>query len=289
MKYAYYNSCSLRSTGKEYDRSLRAVCDKLGIELVELKDWICCGSTLAHNVSHLLSLALPMQNLAEVEKSGFNKLLIPCTACYSRFKIAQYETEENPELKAEVEDIIEYKFKDKVEVLHSLEVFSQEAILSQLKQLVTRDLSHLKVVSYYGCLLVRPPKIIQFADECEYPVTMDKILGAVGIKTLDWSFKTECCGGSLSITKPDVVVELSQRIFDNAKAVGADAISVPCTFCHLNLDTRQGEIEKKYQLSYKLPIFYFTQLVALALGVPGDELLLKKHFVGTKDVLEKVA
>lgn len=289
MKYAYYNSCSLRSTGKEYDRSLRAVCDKLGIELAELKDWICCGATLAHNVSNLLALSLPMKNLAEVEKSGFDKLLVPCTACYSRFKIAQYEMENNAELKAEVEDVIEYKFKGKVQVLHPLEVLSQEDILEKLKQLVKKDLSHLKVVGYYGCLLLRPPKMIGFADNYEYPVTMDKILGAVGIKTLDWSFKTECCGGSLSITKPDIVIELSQRIFDNAKAVGAEAISVPCTFCHLNLDTRQGEIEKHYGLSYQLPIFYFTQLVALALGVPGNELLLKKHFVGTDGVLQKVA
>lgn len=288
MKYAYYNSCSLRSTGKEYDRSLRTVCDKLDIELVEPEDWICCGSTIAHNVSRLLSLALPLKNLAEIEKSGFNEVIVPCTACYSRFKFAQYEVEENPELKAEVEGIIEYKFKDKVKVYHPLEVMSSEPVLSRLKQLVKRDLSHLKVVSYYGCLLVRPPKITKFADDYEYPVTMDKILKAVGITTLDWSHKTECCGGSLALTKLDVAIRLTKTLLESAAAVGADAIALPCTFCHLNLDTRQGEIAKKYGVSYKLPIFYFTELVSLALGVSEKELLLKKHFVDTRSVLKKV-
>jgi heterodisulfide reductase subunit B len=131
--------------------------------------------------------------------------------------------------------------------------------------------------------------MVGFKDNFENPQTMDRVLMAADIKTLDWSFKTECCGGSLSITKPDIVCELSQRIFDNAKAVGAEVISVPCTFCHLNLDTRQGEIEKRYGESYQLPILYFTQLLALALGVPSSELLLNKHFVDTRKVLEKVA
>jgi heterodisulfide reductase subunit B len=230
-----------------------------------------------------------MRNLAEVEKDGFDKLLIPCTACYARFKIAQYELEHSPELKEEVEDIIEYKFKGNVEVVHPLEALSKQDVLNKIKEMVVKDLSKLKVVSYYGCLLLRPPKMVGFKDNFENPQTMDRVLMAADIKTLDWSFKTECCGGSLSITKPDIVCELSQRIFDNAKAVGAEVISVPCTFCHLNLDTRQGEIEKRYGESYQLPILYFTQLLALALGVPGSELLLNKHFVDTRNVLEKVA
>jgi len=289
MRYAYYKSCSLRSTGREYDRSLRDVCDRVGIELVEQKDWICCGSTLAHNVSRLLSLALPLKNLALIEKSGFNQVMVPCAACYNRFKVAQYEVGEDPELKAEVEDIIEYKFRGKVKVYHPLEVLSSEAVLSRLSQLVKRDLSSLKVVSYYGCLLVRPPKITQFGDVGEYPQTMDRILRAVGISTLDWSYKTECCGGSLLVTKPEAVVRLTQRILEDARAVGAEAIAVPCTFCHLNLDIRQQEIGKKYNVSYQLPIFYFTELVSLALGTPEDKLLLKMHFVDTRTVLQKVA
>ncbi|MES0329419.1 MAG: CoB--CoM heterodisulfide reductase iron-sulfur subunit B family protein [Dehalococcoidales bacterium] len=287
MKYAYYNSCSLRSTGREYDKSLRAVFKKLDIELVEPKNWICCGSTLAHNVSRLLSLALPLQNLAEIQKEGFDAVVVPCTACYSRFKIAQYEIAENSEMAAEVEEVIEYRFEKKVKVLHPLEVLSSEPVISRLPELVEKDLSSLKVVSYYGCLMLRPPEIMEF-DICEYPQTMDKILNAVGIPTLDWSHKTECCGGSLSITRPEIVRKLSRDLLEDAKAVGAEAISVPCTFCHLNLDVRQEEIEKEHNVSYRLPILYFTELVALAMGVPERDLLLKMHFVDSESVLQKV-
>jgi heterodisulfide reductase subunit B len=288
MRYAYYNSCSLRSTGKEYDKSLRAVFNKLDIELVEPKNWVCCGSTLAHNISRLLSLALPLKNLAEIQKEGFDAVVVPCTACYSRFKTAQYEIAENPEMAAEVEEVIEYRFTEKVKVLHPLEVLSTEPVISRLPELVEKDLSGLKVVSYYGCLMLRPPEIMEF-DICEYPQTMDKILNAVGIPTLDWSHKTECCGGSLSITRPEIVRKLSRDLLDDAKAVGAEAISVPCTFCHLNLDVRQEEIEKEHNVSYRLPVLYFTELMALAMGVPEKDLLLKMHFVDTKSILEKVA
>jgi len=287
MKYAYYNSCSLRSTGREYDKSLRAVFNKLDIELVEPKNWICCGSTLAHNISRLLSLVLPLQNLAEIQKDGFDSVVVPCTACYSRFKTAQYEIVENPEMAAQVEEVIEYRFEKKVKVLHPLEVLSSEPVISRLPKLVEKDLSGLKVVSYYGCLMLRPPEIMEF-DICEYPQTMDKILNAVGIPTLDWSHKTECCGGSLSITRPEIVRKLSRDLLEDAKAVGAEAISVPCTFCHLNLDVRQEEIEKEHNVSYRLPILYFTELVALAMGVPEKDLLLKMHFVDSESVLQKV-
>jgi len=288
MKYAYYNSCSLRTTGKEYDRSLRAVCEKAGIELVELENWNCCGATLAHHISRLLHIALPMKNLAEVEKLGLKEVIVPCTACFSRFKFAQHEIADNPELAAEIEDIIEHKFESEIKVYHPLEVFSRDDVLSKLAGLVKRELKDLKVACYYGCYLLRPPKIMEF-DVCEYPQSMDKVLKAVGIYTLDWSCKTDCCGGSFSVTRPEVVLKLTNNILEGAKAAGANAIAVPCTFCHLNLDTRQQEIEKKYQVNYDLPIFYFTQLVGLALGIPDEELLLKMHFVDTKRVLQGVS
>ena len=283
MRYAYYQSCSLRTSGREYDRSLRAVFQKLGIELVEQMDWLCCGSTLAHNVSQLLSLALPMKNLALIGQAGFNAVIIPCTACYSRFKFAQYETRESPELAAKVEAVIEQKISP-VKVLHPLEVLSSEEVLARIKSLVKRPIPAAKVACYYGCLLVRPPQVMQF-DICEYPQTMDRILAAAGITTLDWSHKVECCGGSLSLTKPEAVLKLTGHVLEDAKAVGATAISVPCTFCQLNIDSRQQEIERQQGVKYNMPVFYFTELLALALDVPDNRLLLDKHFVNTGTLL----
>ena len=287
MKYAYYPGCSLHSTAKEYDKSLRAVCEKVGIELKEVKNWICCGSTPAHATSKLLSLALPLKNLAEIEKGGFREVIVPCAACFSRFKIARHEVDNEPQLAAEVEGIINYRFSNGGKVYHPLEVLSNNTELSRLTKLVKNDLSELKVVCYYGCLLTRPPKVMEF-DVCEYPQSMDKILHALGMSTLDWSYKTDCCGASFSLTKTEIVLKLSRDILEGAKSVGADAIVVACPLCHLNLDSRQEEIEKKYQVTYHLPIFYFTQLVGISLDIPAKKLLLKRHLVDTKDVLEKV-
>jgi len=287
MKYAYYPGCSLHSTAKEYDRSLRAVCEKIGIELEEVKNWICCGSSWAHPTSRLLSLALPLKNLAEIEKSGFREVIVPCAACFSRFKIALHEINNEPQLAAEVEGIIEHKFKDGVKVYHPLDILSSNAELSKLTELVKNDLSGLKVVCYYGCLLTRPPKVTEF-DVCEYPQSMDKILQALGMSTLDWSYKTDCCGASFALTRTEIVLKLSHDILEGAKSVGADAIAVACPMCHANLDTRQEEIEKEYQTTYHLPILYFTQLMGLAFGIPEEKLLLRSHLVDTEDVLEKV-
>jgi len=287
VKYAYYPGCSLHSTAKEYDRSLCAVYEKVGIELEEVKNWICCGSSWAHPTSKLLSLALPLKNLAEIENGGFREVIVPCVECFSRFKAALYEIADKPKLATEVEGIIEHKFTGEIKVYHPLDILSSNTALSQLTKLVKNDLSELKVVCYYGCLLTRPPKVTQF-DDCEYPQSMDKILQALGVSTLDWSYKTDCCGASFALTRTEIVLKLSRDILEGAKSVGADAIVVACPMCHSNLDTREEEIEEKYQVTYHLPILYFTQLMGLAFDIPEEKLLLKSHLVDTEDVLEKV-
>ena len=125
-------------------------------------------------------------------------------------------------------------------------------------------------------------------DECEYPMAMDNLLRSLGIETLDWSYKTDCCGGALAMTRTDVVLKLTHDILEEAKAVGANAIAVGCPLCHVNLDTRQTEVEQEYGVQYGLPVFYFTQLMGLAMGVAGDKLGLQKHFVSTDGLLSGV-
>ncbi|PPD58904.1 CoB--CoM heterodisulfide reductase iron-sulfur subunit B family protein [Dehalogenimonas etheniformans] len=286
MRYAYFNSCSLRASGKEYSQSLLRLFKLIGIETEELKNWMCCGSTLAHNTSVMLADTLPLKNLAEVQRAGFNDMVVPCTACYNRFKVAQYEDQGDRRLKREIEEIIGHKFEHPVSVVHPLEILSSEQNLAKLKSMVKRDMSHVTVAAYYGCLLVRPHKETAFRDNPEYPITMDRILNAVGIKTVDWSHKVECCGGSLSLTRPDAVLKLTSHILDNARDSGATAVSVPCTFCQLNLDIRQNDLNKLGR-NYDMPIFYFTELLSLALGVPEKELMLNKHFVETESLLVK--
>jgi heterodisulfide reductase subunit B len=290
MKYGYYPGCSLDSTAKEYDHSLRAVCTRLGIELVEIKNWFCCGSTPAHCVSvdGLLSAALSLGNLAIMREMGFQEVVVPCPSCFSRFKSALYNVGKQPALREEVEQMIKDGWYDSVKVYHPLQIFSEESQLAKISSLVKQELASLKVVCYYGCLLTRPPKVAQF-DTCEYPESMDRVLRALGIATLDWCYKTDCCGASFALTRTDIVLKLSHEILEGAKSVGADMIVVACPLCQINLDIRQEEIERTYGTDYKLPILYFTQLMGISFGLSPRELLLGKHFVDATRKLEEVS
>jgi len=283
-KYAYYPGCSLHSTGSEYDVSFRAVCEKIGIEIEEIEGWICCGTSPAHSSSKLLSLALPFENLCLADKMGMTDVVAPCASCFARLRTAAFEANEDPELAGQISEALDKPLPKSMNILSPIEIFHGR---EDIGATVTKDLSGLKVACYYGCLLTRPSKIMQF-DECEYPMAMDELLGSMGITTLDWSHKTECCGGALAMTRTDVVLKLTRDILEEAKAVGANAIAVACPLCHVNLDTRQEEVEQEYGVKYGLPIFYFTELMALAMGVPSDELGLKKHFVGTDELLSAV-
>jgi heterodisulfide reductase subunit B len=284
-KYAYYPGCSLHSTGSEYDASFRAVCNKAGIDIEEIKGWVCCGTSPAHCSSKLLSLALPYENLCLAEKMGASDVVAPCAACFARLRTAMYEADEDPEVARQISEALERPLPKSINVLSPLQIFCEK---EDLADMVSKELPGLKVVCYYGCLLTRPSKVMQF-DECEYPMAMDDLLRSMGITTLDWSYKTECCGGALAMTRTDVVLKLTHDILEEAKAVGANAIAVGCPLCHVNLDTRQEEVEQEYGVKYGLPIFYFTQLMALAMGVPSDELGLKKHFVDTGELLSAVS
>jgi heterodisulfide reductase subunit B len=286
MKYAYYPGCSLHQSGEEYDHSLHAVCDKLDVELVEIKKWVCCGSTAAHNKSKLLGSALPMANLALLPKMDLDEAVVPCPECFSKLKTAQHNVKEDKKLKKDVADVIQTECNEDALVSHPLKILAEEPLLSKIPTVVERDLSNLKVVCYYGCLITRPAKIAQF-DDCEYPETMDRVLRAAGITTLDWPYKTSCCGASLAMSKPDIVVNLSHKLIEGAKEVGADAIAVACPFCHMNLDARQPDMEKEYGTAPQMPILYFTQLMGYSFGLSTDELLVDKHMTDTQSIFEK--
>jgi len=284
LKYAYYPGCSLHSMGAEYDSSFRAVCDKLGLDITEVEGWICCGTTPAHCTSKLLSLALPMQNLCAVEKMGLDKVVAPCASCFSRLKAAQHETAADPAMERQVREVLDAPLPTSVQVVNPLEMFLNNVDFGGV---VAREFADLKVVCYYGCLLTRPPKVMEF-DDCEYPMSMDKLLRSLGMTTLDWSYKTDCCGGAVSATETDIVLKLTRDILEEAQAVGANAIAVACPLCHTNLDTRQEEVQQKYDTRFNLPIFYFTQLMALALGIAPDKLGLHKHFVSSEELLQGI-
>ncbi len=277
MKFAYYPGCSLHSTAKEYNISARRVCRDLGVTLEELPDWNCCGSTPAHSTDHLLSIALPARNLAISEAIGMD-LVAPCAACFNRLKTAQVEMAEDPQLAAEVNKVTGMDYKGGVQVLSLVDVIVNQVGIDNIKPLVKRQLSGLKVAAYYGCLMVKPPKLVQF-DDPENPHFLDDLMQGLGAETVEWPFKTECCGASLAVSRTDIVVKLANDILGMAKANGANCIVTACPLCQANLDMRQMEAEKKYGTAYHLPVFYFTELLGIALGHRPGQLGIDKHMV----------
>ncbi len=285
MKYAYYPGCSLNSTGIEYDQSTRAVAKHLGVQLEEIDDWNCCGASAAHNTSHLLSVALPARTLALAEKQGLD-VAVPCAACFNRMKSAQVEVRESSKMRDTVNDVISMDYSAKYEVKALLDVLVNEIGIEKIKEAVTRPLSGLRVASYYGCLLVSPPKTTCF-DDPEDPKTMDKLVEALGAEPITWSYKVECCGAGHSTTKPTVGIPMIKDILANAKLNGANCILTACPLCFLNLDMRQGEAGKLAKEGFYLPAFYFTQLMGLAIGYSPKEMGLQKHFIDPMKLLNE--
>jgi len=286
MKYAYFPGCSLHSTAKEYDLSTKAVAGTLGIELAEIPDWVCCGATPAHLTLHLLSLALPVKNLLAAKKLGNYEVATCCAACFSRLKIANKFMAEDAEHRKKVEEIVGAQYSGEVKIRHFLDILVNVFGLKNIRERVTKKISGLKVACYYGCLLTRPPGVMQL-DDVEEPHLIDDLMKVIGVEPVQWPYKTECCGASFSLTKTDIVLKLSADILQMASDEGAQAIVVACPLCQSNLDLRQGMINKKYKKNFNMPIFYFTQLLGLALGISPEKLGFEKHIVNPLPLLKE--
>lgn len=278
---AYYPGCSLESTATEYDESTKAIAEALGLNLIEPDGWVCCGSSPGHKADPEAALRLPMENLALVEKSGFKEVTMPCASCFNRHKAAQFEIRNHDGAKEKMDEVLNYEYQDSVQVTTLAEAIFKHVEPDQLSQKVEKPLEGLKVVCYYGCLLTRPPEVTEAAHP-ENPTDMDELMTAMGAESIDWSYKTACCGASHSAVRPDIVVDLSGKIVNHARDAGADAVVVACPLCHLNLDARQMQME----VDEPMPILYFTQLMALALGLPEKTAMLKKNLVDPRPILE---
>lgn len=281
MRYAFFPGCSLEGTAKDFNRSTLAVAGKVGLEMPEIKDWICCGSTAAHSSNPLLADALPAHNL---RAAAGEPVAVACAACYSRLKMANHHIAADESVRAEVAAAVGGDYDGQTPVRHLLEILGRD-MDQEVSAAITRPLTGLKVACYYGCLLTRPPEVTQF-DDPENPTLMDRLLGIAGATVIDWPHKTECCGASFSIADSSIVVELSDKILAMAKAAGVDCIATACPLCQLNLDMRQKDVEAKYGRRYDMPIFYFTQLLGLAMGCSASELSLDSLIVDPHELLE---
>jgi heterodisulfide reductase subunit B len=289
-RYAFYPGCTLHSTGIEFGVSAELVCHALGLEMVEIDDWNCCGASSAHSMDHTLFLALPARNLAQAQKVGLADLAIPCAACYSRLAAADLALREDATFRAEMEAKLNFAYEGRVRPRNLLDIMANDVSKEQLAARVKKPLAGLKVVSYYGCLLIRPPQYTARWDDPEHPQSMDYVLRLMGAEVVPWSYGVECCGGSLTLNRSDVVVHLVDRLARAAREAGAEAMVTACPMCMANVDGRQlyrdgPPIPRPPRPDYEpLPIFYFTELMALAYGLSLKK-VLGKHLVDPRPLL----
>lgn len=276
--YSYYPGCSLSGTARDYDVSTRLVFQTLGLELRELDGWACCGASAAKSNSRLLGIALPGRVLQQAEEANL-PLTTPCPECYSRLRFAAHEMKDES-TRRQVSEVLEKDIRNDTVVEPTLKIiWEYEGDLN-----IKRSLQGLRAVAYYGCLFVRPKAVAAFDDE-ENPRSMDDVTARLGVEMLDWGLRTECCGAYLSIPKPEVVLRLAHRLLTAAKRAGAECIVVACPMCQANLDVKQKAVESHYGIKLDLPVVYFTQLMALAMGFSAEEVLLDKHLTDAMPLL----
>jgi heterodisulfide reductase subunit B len=278
MDFSYYPGCSLHATAVEYNDSVQAVFATLEVALHELEDWNCCGASSAHSMNRALSLALPARNLAIAQQAG-RDVVMPCAACFNRHKTADHEMRTREERRTFIEETVDFEFTGAVAVRPLLDVIGNAIGLERIESRVTRPLTGLKVVGYYGCLLVRPPEVTQFENP-ENPTLMNRVLTTIGADARPWSYATDCCGGGLTLTKTDVATRLVNRLAEHAREAGADAIVTSCPLCQMNLEMNQKGAEQP------VPIFYFTELVGLAFGLDEARSWWGKHLIDPSGLLQ---
>ena len=284
--FAYYPGCSGLGTSREYDISTRAVCAALGLKLVDIPDWSCCGSSPAHMVDHFFSAALAARNLELVKTMGMDTAVTPCPSCLTNLKTATHRMKGSA-FREKVNHLLDKPHNDSVTTLSVLQLLVESTGVEAIAAMVRRPLKGIRLVPYYGCIMNRPPEIMAF-DDPENPMAMDHIITALGAETVSFPLKVECCGASYGVTRKDIVARLSGRLLACAGELGAEAMVVACPMCQMNLDLRQEQVRQATGVNFRMPVLYFTQLMGFALGLPDEDLGLDKLCVSPLPLLSKV-
>jgi len=282
--YSYFPGCCMHDDSPMYDTSARAVAQVLDMELIELDDWNCCGSTPYTVVDELSAFCCCARNLALAEKRGFD-LVAACSDCYLILNRTDQHFKEYPEIKIKINEALAaggLEYHGTVKVRHILDVFANDVSMEDIKAKVKVDLGGLKVAPYYGCQVVRPTPNF---DDPEYPQSLERIIDSLGAQSINYPLKTRCCGGSLILSEEDIALGLMHKLLDNALVNGADCIVTVCPFCQLNIDAYQSMVNKKFKTNFNLPILFFTQLMGIAFGIEGKAVGLKYNIVPANKVL----
>jgi len=287
MKLLYYPGCTLKTSAKNLEKSAYAIMEALGHEMVEMEDWNCCGVASSLTDDDLMHHLAPLRNLIHVEDEGEDKIITLCDMCCNTLKQTNYRVKEIPDDLETLNLFMdrENDYKGTVKVIHFLEFLRDEVGFDVLKKMVKNPLKDLKIMPYYGCMLLRPREVA--IDDAEEPTIMSDLLTALGAEAVDNPFKIECCGSYHTIEEKNLVSNRAHRITQFATDRGSDAIVLSCPLCRFNLDVRGKEAEKTYKDYKQLPVYYYTQLIAVAIGLDLKNCGFEDHIVDPVLLLKK--
>jgi len=287
MKLLYYPGCTLKTSAKNLEKSAFAVMDALGHEMVEMEDWNCCGVVASLTDDDLMHHLAPLRSLIHVEDQGEDKVLTLCDMCCNTLKQTNLRVKEIPDDLETLNLFMdrENDYKGTVEVLHFLEFLRDEIGFDVIKKKVKRPLKGMKIMPYYGCMLLRPREVA--IDDAEEPTILGDLLSALGAEVVDNPFKIECCGSYHTVENKELVSKRAHRITTFATERDSDAMVLSCPLCMFNLDTRGKEAEKLFKDYKQIPIYYYTQLIAIALGLDPKVCGFEEHSVNPTVLLKK--
>jgi heterodisulfide reductase subunit B len=285
MKVSYFPGCTLNTTGKGFDNAVRASTAAVGLELVELREWNCCGATYPLIVDNMLELAAPAHVLVAARDEG-STLTTACTTCYNVLKRTNGFIREHEEERERINTFIEAEYDGEVEVKDILHLLRDDVGFDAVRERVEVPLAGLQVGSYYGCMVLRPPNEVAY-DDPDHPQSLDNLMAALGATPVDFAHKNECCGAYLAVSAPDVTREMVYTILRSAQAAGVEALATNCPLCQFNLDKQQAEMRRFYAGFQSIPVFYFSQLMGLALGLDASDYGWERHYVDAQPLLSE--
>ena len=285
VRICFYPGCSLNTQAGNFNVSARASAAILGIDLVEPNSWTCCQAALPLTTDSLAGLVAPARVLAQAAKEH-DLLTTLCAFCFNVLRRTNRIMREDEEKAERINSFLEEDYRGSLKVLHFMEVLRDVVGYETISRKAKRDMSGLAVGPYYGCQILRP-RIEMEMDDPDNPHMMEDMFRSLGCRVVDYSYKTECCGSYNAVGCPEISLERSRHILRSAFRAGADVLALSCPLCHFNLDHRQSEIGRAYDETYDLPVMYFTQILALALGSGTEDLALHLHAVDPQPILRE--
>jgi heterodisulfide reductase subunit B len=286
MAYSYYPGCTQEVSTKAYDRSSRAVAKALGLELIEIDDWNCCGSSPSYSLRDIESYALNARNLALAERDvPDGDVVTICNGCFGMMDKTNRRLAEDPAVRREVAEalaVADLEYRGTLTVRHLLDIVVRDLGREAIEEKVVHPLEGLRVAPYLGCAFSRPSGI----DDMEFPTALDDLLSWIGADVVEYPLKAACCGGILMMSdKQDVALKLVRTLLAEAVRRGASCLATTCPLCHLNVEAYQGQVNSHFGTNFSLPVLFFTQLLGVSMGLSKADLGLGEELVSARALL----